>query len=87
MTYIDARFVEQIFDMSMRKWDPDLMFQSQAKGLGRHLEVAKRKRFRHHDMQNDVLPGSTKFPLTRASCKLARGGQPLFFKKSAQVPT
>jgi hypothetical protein len=47
MADVDAAFVQQIFHISKRKWDPDIHHHRQADDLRARLEVAKGRRFCH----------------------------------------
>ena len=47
MADVDAAFVQQIFHISKRKWDPDIHHHRQADDLRARLEVAKWAAFCH----------------------------------------
>lgn len=44
---VDAALLQQVLDVSQRKWKPDIWHNRQADDLGRRLEIADRVGFGH----------------------------------------
>ena len=47
MTDIDDALIEQVFDISERRWEPDIQHDRKANNLAARVEIAARVNFGH----------------------------------------